>query len=342
MVCADGPVETLTLEPIAPGFVSNGSSSSPQARFEAERTIQFSIDPDGRPVDLRPLNDGRALSDFRDRASVQEAQAALAVSRFPAEARANCRMVVQRDFLPISEATPAQLVQAFGPSSGQDPGTQAVRSALVGQWGDCSTRRRPRLASYPDPRAGSPTPGQRVWSVTRFDIGPDGATARVETAGSSGDPAFDAETRRAVGETRFFEGGSDTGCFTRFGRHGATLAAPAMPPLPTDPLQDCPSEIEQAFRPGRLNYPTIMQSRGVEGWARVRYDLAPWGQVGNVAVIDAQPSAVFGDAAHAIVAQGRSDGAFKAAIRCVSVVQFRMPTATDAPSNGDTPPPAPF
>ena len=45
---------------------------------------------------------------------------------------------------------------------------------------------------------------------------------------------------------------------------------------------------------GLQTFPEPFRKRSIEGWAIVRYDVAPWGAVGNVKVLESQPSEDFG------------------------------------------------
>ena len=138
------------------------------------------------------------------------------------------------------------------------------------------------------------------------------------------DEGFDAEARRSTGRLEVAPGSARFNCIYNWYRRGAPLPAPPIPEPPQDPLSACPRAVLDTFRPGETTGTSVFRERGVEGWAMVRFDIAPWGAVGNVEVIEAQPASGIGDEAKRIVASGRADpGA--GAVRCVQAMHFRIP-----------------
>ena len=78
-----------------------------------------------------------------------------------------------------------------------------------------------------------------------------------------------------------------------------------------------------------LVYPAEARAAGVEGQVVVRYDITREGRVVNVAVVSAEPSGVFEDAALAAVSTWRfrpavARGEAVAALGRVSTVTFRL------------------
>ena len=65
--------------------------------------------------------------------------------------------------------------------------------------------------------------------------------------------------------------------------------------------------------------------RRVVGWALIGYDVAPWGQTGNVRVLAAEPAAAFGEQALNIVRSARKETADTGMTGCVTMVRFVMP-----------------
>ena len=168
----------------------------------------------------------------------------------------------------------------------------------------------------------------------RWGVDAEGRTVDVETLGSSGDTVFDAETRRAVSETVVQGGAPLRGCVANFYRIGERLPAPDLPEREDDQLQNCPAEVRTRFqaRGAPETFPVAFRERGIEGWALVRFDLATWGQVGNVEVIDAQPAAAFGDSGRRTVQAGRAEPSNSHGVRCVVPVRYVLPTN---PFDGD-------
>lgn len=97
----------------------------------------------------------------------------------------------------------------------------------------------------------------------------------------------------------------------------------------------CPAKVEWATRPTTF-YPPAYRNRAIEGWAVVSFDTAPWGEVGNVKLLEAQPSADFGSQAMAIVRGARVTPSAQGASGCVETVKFMMP-ADDAAADEDRP-----
>lgn len=161
----------------------------------------------------------------------------------------------------------------------------------------------------------------------------------VETLGSSGDAAFDAETRRAVSNTVVQGGVPLKGCVFNFHRGGDRLPAPALPEREDDPLQNCPADVGSRFqaRGAPDSFPAAFRERGIEGWALVRFDLATWGQVGNVQIIDAQPAAAFGDSGRRTAQSARAEPSNTFGVRCVVPVRYVLPTnpVSGEPVRGD-------
>jgi TonB family protein len=74
-----------------------------------------------------------------------------------------------------------------------------------------------------------------------------------------------------------------------------------------------------------LVFPENFRRRSIEGWAVIRYDVAPWGQTGNVRVAEAQPAAGFGDAARSIVQLSTRRPSAYGYTGCLELVRFVLP-----------------
>lgn len=327
--CAGQPAATpLYSEPLTPEILP---ASSRQA-VDGETRLAFSIDPDGRTRDIR-LDQGMApvppiLVPGYDQS---EDQATLAAWRFPPVAAKDCRLTIVRRAVPIAYAPPAAVAQLAASAGGRN--ARSVIKTRFAQPGDDCDSPPPLLnASYPDRRKGSTPPGGVSWVMIRWDILPDGRTGNIETLASSGDQVFEAESRRAVGETRFVDGSPRTGCVSPFSRTGDDLTDTPQPEPTDDVLKDCPADVRARFTPGRLTYPDAFRRRGIEGWAIVRYDIASWGQVGAVSVLEAQPAAAFGNAARQVISSGQATPGFTGAVRCTDRIIFRMPRDGEAPN----------
>jgi len=302
-----------------------------------EVVLQFAVDETGRTRDIRPVStreshpSGEIL--VPGVASSDPEQAALAAWRFSGGPRSDCRLTIRYTTKPIVEASKSDLLRYFAVTRTRGPIRDAVAARLAGPDANCGGDRRggrrPRTVSYPDNKIGQrPPPGGRSWTVLRWDVDAEGRATNVETLGSSGDAAFDAETRRAVSDTVVEGGAPLKGCVYNFYRGGERLPAPALPEREDDPLQNCPAEVRTRFqaRGAPESFPVAFRERGIEGWALVRFDLATWGQVGNVEVIDAQPAAAFGDSGRRTVQAGRAEPSNSHGVRCVVPVRYVLPT----------------
>ena len=350
--CADGPLAPLASDAFAPTQWGATFVTRPVGQRIERAAYAFSISPEGRPLTIRPVvEDG--LSQLSPPVDA-ETQAAFASWRFPAEARSDCRLALRYTPTPLAQAEVDTLVKFYALARPSGALRQAVERRLRRPGDDCERPPALRTLAYPDfLRTDRPRPGSRSWAAVRWNIAADGSTTAVETVGSSGDAVLDAEVRRAIAETTY-RSGPRTGCLYSYWRDGPPLPAPPVNrDPPEDPLARCSEAINGRFTPGPLTYPPAFQNRGIEGWARVRFDVAPWGEIGNVSVVEVQPAAAFGGSAERIVASGRVTPAFDAEIRCVVPIIFRLPEAGEPqlarlPGTGEAPapparePPAPF
>lgn len=315
--------ETMLLDP-RPEVRCGNVAVAPVRAFDLPPQAGAAHAPGGQPVSIRFTLDseGRALNITGGDAA---AQAALAGLRFPAEARSGCVLEISYAPVPLDQAPLDLLARYYAVTRTSGRVRQAVQAKLASPGRDCRPLRAPKTVSHPDFRIGATPPGGQDWTVVRWNIDAQGRSTGVETLASSGDAAFDAEARRAIAETVVREGEAVTGCVYNVFRRGAALPAPERAPAPDDRLAACPEAAARRFRPGPDAYPEPFRRRGVEGWALVRFDLASWGQVGAVHVLEAQPASAFGDAARTMVARGRAEPGFDGAVRCVVPIVFRMP-----------------
>lgn len=318
VTCGGAPVTPIWREDLGPIPLWR----APEAG--SEMILAFAIGGDGRTHDIRVTQPFLGADD-------DAVQAGLAAWRFPAQAAKDCRLTARWRTTRLDQAETSDLLRYFAVTRTTGPLRDAVARKLGGPGADCDRRSRPpRLVAFPDFKVGRrPPPGGRTWTVVRWNVDAEGRATDVETLGSSGDADLDAESRRAVGETLLRPGPALTGCVYNFYRVGETLPAPPVTPEPErdDPLQKCPDEIGARFaaRPDP-GFPEAFRQRAVEGWALVRFDIATWGEIGNVAVVEAQPAAAFGEEARRLVQSSRAAPGLDAGVRCVVPVHYRMPT----------------
>lgn len=327
---AEARCDGVAVQPIqAEQFAPTAFSPSPRMGRIGDGLMDFDIDADGRPLNIRPVQPSTAPVGAADSAALQ---AVLAGWRFPAGKRDGCRLTLSWRTQALAEAETADLMKLFAMGQTARPIREAVALRLGGEGADCGDRwggRLPKLVSYPDFMTGRrPAPGSRAWTVVRWNIDAEGKTTEVETLGSSGDADLDAETRRAISDSAARPGPARKGCVANYYRWGQPLAAPPITPAHQreDPLQNCPAEIGERFKARREPiYPAAFSQRSIEGWALIRFDIAPWGALGNVEVVESQPAAAFGDDARRMVQNSTATPAFNAGVRCVVPVRYLMP-----------------
>lgn len=280
---------------------------------------RFAVDDTGRPHSI--TREGDAFVPF-----AQDIGPALAASRFPAGAkRAACTVRYTPQFDPLARAPIADLAAySIFPAGPKLPKAGWDRLGAVG---NCRDRPRPAplLRAFPDFSKVAATPGVRDWSLVAFDTDADGRPVDARVAHGTGNADLDAAAVDAVRASRF-TGGARTGCLYPYWRAAGRLTAPDKPDedqiRPADTR--CPAKVEWATRPNS-SYPPAYRQRAIEGWAILSFDAAPWGEIGNIKVLDAQPSADFGQQAIQILRSGRVAPSAQGATGCVETVKFKMP-----------------
>jgi TonB family protein len=176
--------------------------------------------------------------------------------------------------------------------------------------------------AYPDWDAVDDPPGARSWAAVRYDVAEDGKVTGPRLVASSGNDGYDKQALAAAGQSAFSRG-ARRGCLAVFRHVGPTLAWPKEPPL-KEPAS-CPIEPKISVEDVSRYYPSAYQQRNVEGWALVSYDVAPWGAVGNVQVVRAEPAEAFGEAARGLVTATEPAVAGHGETGCLVAVAFRFP-----------------
>lgn len=324
--CDDGAVTALALEqPTGALLWSDGETRAPV-------TLRFTIDPSGRPVSIHHAKpeSGPPSTDFAP---------ALAASRFPAGApQRGCAVTYTPTILPVTEAPVADLIAyTLAPDNGPMPQAGWDRIRLPGTCLD-SPRPAPLLRALPDFSRIPATPGARDWAMVRYDTGAGGRPRRARVSFSTGNVALGAAAVKAIVDSRF-TGGARTGCQYPFRLRAGLLVAPEMPAAmrAANDGPNCP------HRPGfttppRLIFPEAYRRRMIEGWAVVRYDVASWGEIGNLSVVAAEPSDDFGAQAMTVMRSAALPVSERGLIGCVDRVRFVM-GPDDMPSQDGAPKP---
>lgn len=320
--CEVGGGEGVALQPadlIEPHPITALSPAVP-----APISLTFDLGADSHPVNIR------SNAPPASRYLARELMPALRASRFAAgtEGTTGCRITYTASAEPFDALDLATLAR-FGAVPRQQL-TQAAWQRIAP--GNC--RDNPRLAlllrAYPDWRKIAARPGMRSWSYVRYDVDAAGTPVTIETAISAGDPALDAEVRAAIAQSRF-AGGPRTGCGVVLWRDPATVPAPPIPPAGTHPENPACEIDDRWARAPQLTYPDTYRQRAIEGWAIVRFDVAPWGQIGEITVLEAQPTTEFGEAAVNVLRNARFKPMAGGLSGCVDRVHFRMRPDPAAP-----------
>ncbi len=294
-------------------------------------SYRFVIDAAGRPRSIE-----RSEAEFSPFG--QDIGPSLAASRFaPGMKRENCAISYTPKLEPVANAPIVDLITySIFPTGQKLPQTGWDR---IGAIGNCRDKPRPTplLSGHPEFLKLKASPGARGWSLVGYDIDASGRPINVRIAHGTGNDELDAAAIEAIRVSRF-TGAARTGCLYPYWRSAGKLAAPEKPAEEQmrPPNAVCPAKVEWAVRP-TTRYPPAYRKRAIEGWAIVSFDTAPWGEVGNVKVLDAQPSADFGQQAANIVRSGRVAASPQGASGCVETVKFAMPADDQAADEDDAP-----
>lgn len=312
--------------PVAPAGVAIYVPPSPPT----SEVYSFSVDADGRVTDLKRTQTPNANIPW----PVEEQTAIIASWRFaPGAPARDCRLDLTPVHTPLAEASPARLFEALA----AEPRAPApiLRKALAAG-GDCDQagRRRPTVIVYPDTRPFDDRTVDPPWAGVRFDIDATGAARNVRIAGQHGEAAFADAVASAVAESRYFPGPPRAGCFVAFKalpKASPAPRTPAPPPGTPRPEPETPAPGACQITQAQLNlpeakpFPPAFTRQRVGGRAVVRFDVAPWGQVGAVEVLEAQPAAAFGDYARNLLFAARPKAPPTGYRGCVVPIIYAIP-----------------
>jgi hypothetical protein len=313
--CGEKQLQVSAIVPIKPVL---GWPLSPQASAAGQFSLDFAIDASGRPVAIVRSPVGSDMAYNSDLAP------ALAVSRFPAgQAHDTCHITFIRKQTPLTDASPTDLIAASINTSARLPRVATDRMHPSGS--TCSNGLpAPLLRAFPDFTKLTPTIGQQNWSTIQFDIDASGKPVAVRIVAGAGAPEFGAAARKAVAQSRF-SSGKRSGCLFSYWQNAAPLAPPPMPEKTVFAADGatCPTDNEWVTQPV-LVFPDNYRRRGVEGWAIVGFDVAPWGATGNIRVLRAEPSADFGEAGMSVIRGATMAKSDRGYVGCVERVRYAM------------------
>lgn len=293
-----------------------------------DASFSFAIDGEGRVISVTPLGDPVRFGGT-------DIAPSLVASRFPAgQPHDTCLVSYAATSTPIATARVADLLEySVRPGPLRLPAEGWNRIADVYE---CHQSPRPQalVRRYPDHRIVPETPGRQEWTLTAFDLDEAGAATNARIIAGTRSAVLDKAALEVVSGNRFASGARQ-GCLQPFVRRAGTLEAPASPPEGDNdtPRPACGGEDSWAVEP-RLVYPEHYRQRSIEGWARLTYDVAPWGAIDNVRVIESQPSADFGRQAQAMLRQAKVAPQGAGATGCTQVVRYRMASGASPDDSG--------
>ncbi|MFS0773134.1 TonB family protein [Sphingomonas sp. 1P08PE] len=329
--------------PVAPTamrrpFVSLGWTDTIRAE---PLILRFRIDAEGRPLSIAQAPDTPGT--YTNRPSPSDVAPSLAASRFAAGTpREGCEISYRLRVTPLAETPVEDLISyTLAPDAGTlpKPGWDRIMPAD----GTCANEPRPQplVRVLPDFAKLAGTPGAREWTMIGYDTDAGGRPIAVRIPYGTHNRVLDAAAVKAMKESRFTEG-ARTGCLYPYYRNPEIMPAPAMADPAATPQGQCPGGQAAWATPPRLIYPEPFRRRSIEGWAIVGFDVAPWGEVGNVRVLAAEPAAAFGEQAMQMLRTARKAASQTGSTGCVERIRFAMgrPGDTLPPdAASDAPPP---
>lgn len=332
VTCAEGAARLVEGAPLPPKIwrvwspppvaVPNYVAPKPPT----SQVFTFSVNAEGRVTDLKG-----GVANFWTN---EDQLAILASWRFaPGAPLTGCALDVTPTAGPLAEAAPAKLFELIAAEGRNTP--SPVYQALNAD-GDCykAGRRRPATIAYPDLRAFDDKSADPAWVALTYDIDAKGATRNVKPAVAHGDPALAKAATAAMARSRFLPGPARTACRAFF-KARPRISAPPPPPQVAAfvrPEDKCDLTEAEMNLPTPMTYPPAFANRRVGGWAIIRFDTAPWGEIGAVEVVAAEPTQAFGQSAQLLVRSARPKPRTTGYHGClVPVVYAIPPDASDEP-----------
>jgi len=293
----------------------------------SEVTVRFDLDAGGRPFNMSGVIEPRSRLQARD------IMPSLRASRFVVDApQTGCSVRYTPQIESAAQAPPETLAR-FGVAQRLRMGKDVWDRLAPG---DC--RERPRVApltrSFPDFRKLARQEGARQWTYVRYDLDSAGMPVNLVTGPTSGYDALDAEALRAVAAGRY-AGGARTGCVQAWWTGPETIPAPPIPPQSETAGNPACEIADRWAREPVLTYPDPYRQRAIEGWAILRFDVAPWGEIGEITVLAAEPSSEIGEAAINVLRRARLKPREGGLSGCVDRVIFRIRADETEPSGSE-------
>lgn len=329
VTCAGGTARRLEGAPLPPktwrvwnpppASAPNYTPPKPPTR----QVFTFSINAEGRVTDLKGGGGGFWSED--------DQIAIIASWRFaPGAPLSGCSLDAAPTVTPLAETPPAKLFEIVA-AEGRNA-VPAVHEALNAQ-GDCykGARRRPDTWAYPDTRPFDDKSVDPPWVAITYDIDAKGATRNIKAVVQHGDPALAQAATAAIAKGRFLPGPARVGCRAFVKARPKLSAPPARPDIKTfeRPEDQCDLTREQMNLSTPMAFPPAFARQRVGGWAIVRFDVAPWGEIGAVEVLAAQPTQAFGSPAQILVRQARPKPRPTGYHGCIVPIIYAIPPETE-------------
>lgn len=313
-------LEAAALHPrLAASLPASSPSGAPFGESDA-LPLTFSVDALGQPFAIRRAQAARLV------APSDASLATLASWRFTSDAQATgCRSRSSR-IAPPSPRPAANLLEII---AFERRNTPALVRETVSKAGDCgiAPRRSPKTLAFPDLRRFDGRDLNPAWAAVTYDVDADGTPRNVHVETQSGDPALADVAAAAIAQSRFQPGRPVQACYGTFAAKPRETPAPPRPVLASfkQPGDNCDVTQEALNLPAFKNYPRAYADRKVSGWAYLRFDVAPWGQIGNIQVLASEPSAAFGDAAQSMLWSAKPKAPAEGYRGCLVPVIYAIP-----------------
>lgn len=288
-------------------------------------SYRFRIDDMGRPLSIERVGNAPV-------SQADDIGPALASTRFAAgAAQEDCEVSYTARRTPLDAAPVEDLISySLNPIAGPLPEAGWNRIRPAGATCGDEPRPQPLTQVFPDFPTLPSTPGIRDWSMVAYDQDASGRPINVRIAYGTRNEALDKAAVTAMKASRY-SGGARTGCLYPYWRMPAKMAAPALPdPETLRPAgSNCPADGDWASRPA-LVYPEPYRRCSIEGAAIVAFDVAPWGETGNLRVVASEPSDDFGRQAMNLIRNAKKAPSASGHVGCIERVRFVMAPTGEA------------
>ncbi|HEX8553478.1 MAG TPA: TonB family protein [Sphingomonas sp.] len=288
--------------------------------------VSFRIDASGRPLSI--AKSGSAYAPYGD-----DIAPSLAASRFAGSGeRSDCLVTYTARITSFAETPTEDLISyTLNPTNGPLP--RAGWSAIYPASATCDDAVRPAALNqaFHEFARIAGTPGVRDWTMFAYDLNAKGKPVEVRVLTGTGNRALGTAGAAALTQSRY-TGGPRTGCRYPYWKAAEIMPAPEL--APSDAAAEEPAACKSAWavRPP-LSYPDPYRKRSIEGWAIIGFDVAPWGDTGNVRVLASEPAADFGERAAAMIRSAKREPSTTGVTGCTERVRFRMGRPAVDPEN---------